>query len=581
MKRILYITTLLALLWSVQPSAAQVLKQVEVSKDYAPTVSQAQKLAIIPDMTDTVKMQPEIEYSVTPRTYTTSLMTRNFRPATIAYWDYNPHRPLYVKAAVGVPLASEADAYLSTYNKDKGYAMVYANHLGDYRNRHNIMDEKVKSHTTEMSNRVGGRAGWFMGHHTLEADLYGDSQLRHRYPTTGERIAYGKFNGKVRFGDEFVDMSRWNFNLEAGGGVFRHKVRRYEQKPVFSQSSVEIDATIGKVLGGRHLFLMQVGYSGTFGGKEIAAYRNNSMMIGVRYGFSRPRTHMIIGADYYYDKVKSSTDSPHHILPYLHVTWKSATERFVPYAEIDGKLIRHDFSSLMYENPFFAAETAVSPALAALPNEVKYNGRVGVGGNLARGLFSYNLSAELSFADDHVYWYTVYGYYSFVTAYQHSLRLDGSVKIRPAGWLEAELSAKVYAWENYDKLYANRPSFTTALDIRVMTRRLKVGFNLDYAGGVKWLTMPLINGAVTSVEGVAGGATDGATDGAADGVTEPQFSYIKTRNTVSLNLCAEYRVNDRISVYAEGRNLTGSNIYEWLNYYYTTPRAMLGVKMTF
>lgn len=573
MKRILYITTLLALFYAVQPSAAQVLKQVEVSKDHAPTVSQAQKLAIIPDMTDTVKMQPEIEYSVTPRTYATSLMTKNFRPATIAYWDYNPHRPLYVKAAVGVPLTSEADLYLSTYNKDKGYAMVYANHLGDYRNRNNQLGEKVKRHTDEMSNRVGGRAGWFVGRHTLEADLYGDSQLRHRYPTTGERIAYGKFNGKVRFGDEFVDMSRWNFNIEAGGGFFRHKVRRDEQKPIFSQSNVEIDATIGRVLGGRHLFLMQVGYNGIFGGKEISAYRNNSMMVGMRYGFSRPRTNMIIGADYYYDKVKASTDSPHHILPYLHVTWKSATERFVPYVEVDGELIRHDFSSLMYENPFFVAESAVSPPLSALPNEVKYNGRIGVGGNLVRGLFSYNLSAELSFADDHVYWCSLFGDYSFVTAYQHSLRLDGSVKIRPAAWLEAELSAKVYAWENYDKLYANRPNFTTALDIRVVTRRVKAGFNLEYAGGVKWLTMPLMNGATMLDEG--------ANDVSGEDAAGPHFSCVTTRNTVSLNLNVEYRINNRISVYAEGRNLTGSNIYEWLCYYYTTPRAMLGVKMTF
>lgn len=573
MKRILYITTLLALFYAVQPSAAQVLKQVEVSKDHAPTVSQAQKLAIIPDMTDTVKMQPEIEYSVTPRTYATSLMTKNFRPATIAYWDYNPHRPLYVKAAVGVPLTSEADLYLSTYNKDKGYAMVYANHLGDYRNRNNQLGEKVKRHTDEMSNRVGGRAGWFVGRHTLEADLYGDSQLRHRYPTTGERIAYGKFNGKVRFGDEFVDMSRWNFNIEAGGGFFRHKVRRDEQKPIFSQSNVEIDATIGKVLGGRHLFLMQVGYNGIFGGKEISAYRNNSMMVGMRYGFSRPRTNMIIGADYYYDKVKASTDSPHHILPYLHVTWKSATERFVPYVEVDGELIRHDFSSLMYENPFFVAESAVSPPLSALPNEVKYNGRIGVGGNLARGLFSYNLSAELSFADDHVYWCSLFGDYSFVTAYQHSLRLDGSVKIRPAAWLEAELSANVYAWENYDKLYANRPNFTTALDIRVLTRRVKAGFNLEYAGGVKWLTMPLMNGVAMLDEG--------ANDVSGEDAAGPHFSCVTTRNTVSLNLNVEYRINSRISVYAEGRNLTGSNIYEWLGYYYTTPRAMLGVKMTF
>ena len=93
---------------------AQVAKQVEVEKNYTPSVSTAQKLAIIPDMTDTVKMRPDIDYAFTPRGYETSLMTENFKPATIAYWDFVRSRMLYVKAGAGVPLVSEADAYIST-----------------------------------------------------------------------------------------------------------------------------------------------------------------------------------------------------------------------------------------------------------------------------------------------------------------------------------------------------------------------------------------------------------------------------------------------------------------------------------
>ena len=176
MKKLL---SILILLCCASTAVAQVSKQVEVSKDYTPTVRNAQKLAMIPDMTDTVKMQPEIDYTITPRTYTTSLMTQNFRPATIAYWDYKRMRPLYIKAAASVPLASEADVYLSTYNKDRGYAMVYGNHWGDYRNRYNLNNEKVTENTSQMSNRVGGRAGLFVGRHVAEIDIYGDHQMRH------------------------------------------------------------------------------------------------------------------------------------------------------------------------------------------------------------------------------------------------------------------------------------------------------------------------------------------------------------------------------------------------------------------
>ena len=89
-------------------TSAQVAKQVEVEKDYIPSVNKAQKLAMVPDMTDTVMMRPDIDYSFMPRSYETSLLTENFKPATISYWDFVRKRLLYVKAAAGVPLASEA-----------------------------------------------------------------------------------------------------------------------------------------------------------------------------------------------------------------------------------------------------------------------------------------------------------------------------------------------------------------------------------------------------------------------------------------------------------------------------------------
>ena len=559
MKRFLYITLLCAGVLFTTSAMAQVAKQVEVSKDYAPTVDKAQKIAIVPDMTDTVKMQPEIEYTITPRTYATSLLTENFRPATIAYWDYSHSRPLYLKAAAGVPLASEVDAYLSTYNKDRGYAMAYVNHWGDYRNRHTLSGEKISAHTTEMSNRVGARAGLFVRRRTLEVDLYGDNQLRHRYPTTGEKIAYGKMQGKVRFGDDFTDMSRWNFDVEIGGGVFGHDVRNLQPHERFAQSGVEAKAAMGKLLSDKHLLMIHAEYDGLWGQKSLSLYGNNSLMAGFRYGFSGKRTNMIVGADYRYDKLSEATSSPHHILPYLHLTWQSATERFVPFVEFNGELVRHDFSSLKYENPFFAATPATAMALAMLPNEVKYNGRIGIGGNLGKGLFSYNLSAELSFADDHLYWYASGADYSFVTAYQHSLRLDGGVKLHPARWFEAELEAAVYAWENYDNYYANRPNFEADVDLRFMARRFRAELNLGYTSAIKWMTLN-----VPQSENLP--AT---------------YGYIKTGGTLCLSANVEWRISNRIALFAEGRNLAGSKVYEWLGYYYSTPRAMLGVKMTF
>ena len=555
MKKILYIALLLLI---PSLSMAQVAKQVEVTKDYTPTVNQAQKLSIVPDMTDTVTMRPDIDYAITPRSYETALMTQNFKPATITYWDYNRARPLYVRAAAGVPLQSEADVYFSTVNKDRGYAMVYANHSGDYRPRYNLVGEKVKNNTLEMSNRVGGRAGLFVGPRVLEADIFGDMQQRHRYPTTGELIDFGRMSGKVRFGDDFKDLSRWNFNLEAGGGMFLDD----REEADFNQANFSAKFSLGKMVG-RNVLRIHAEYDGIFGSKSLEQYKSNTFMAGARYGLSSDRFDFLIGADYYFTDVAKSTQSPHQIFPYLRMTWKSAKAGFVPFVEVDGGLKYNDYASLIYTNPYMVCDAEL---LMQLSNERLYNGRAGFAGTLGKGLFSYSLSAELSLANNHAYWYSdeAANYY-FAEAFQHTLRINGSMLLRPIGWFEAELKAGMYVWENYDDFYSNRPNLEASLGLRYLGRKFSAGVTAAYRSGIKWMTY------TPDVENAP----------LVDGAQEKKFGYVKTDATLDLGVEAEYRINDRWTVYAEGRNLTGSKIYEWLNYYRNTPEGIIGVKMSF
>lgn len=552
MRKFLYSCLLLCLPAVV---SAQVAKQVEVSKDYTPTVKTAQKLAIVPDMTDTVKMRPDIDYTIIPRSYETSLMVENFKPATITYWDYTRRKTLYTKAAIGAPLASELDAYVSTYNKDKGYAMAYVNHLGDYRNRYALNGiDRVTSNTAEMSNRVGGRAGLFLGQRVLEVDVVYDDELRHRYPTTGQKIHFGELEGSIRLGDDFTNLERWNFNVEVSGGMFVDGTNKVNVGD-YGQSSFSASAALGKMLG-IHIFRLNVAFDGVYGSKAFAPYKNNTLTAGARYGFSRERFEFLLGANYCYDDVAKSTDDPHHIFPYMRMSWKNTREGFVPFVEVDGGLKRHDFASLVYANPYLQGDnTNLADEICAMPNESSYNGRIGFGGTLGKGVFSYSLSAELELADNHLYWYNIDADYYFTQAYQHSLRIDGSMCFRPIGWLEAKMDAGLYVWENYDSHYASRPNFKWDMDVRYLGRKITAGVNLGYHSGIKWMVATVM--------------------------PEAMFSYVQTPSAFTLGLEAEWRINDHWGVFAEGRNLTGSAVYEWLHYYSDSPEGLLGVKFSF
>lgn len=555
MKRV--ITYILVTFSFLHLAQAQVAKQVNVEKNYTPSVATAQKLAVVPDMTDTVMMRPEVDYTFTPRSYSTSLMTENFQPATIAYWDFVRSRTLYVKAAAGVPFASEADAYVATYRKDRGYAMAYANHWGDYRNRKALDGvTKVSAHTSQLNNRIGGRAGLFVGRRMLEVDVYGNHLLRHRYPTTGERIEFGDVNGKIRIGDDFTNLSRWNFNVEVGGKLYGNRAR-VQDAGRFNQSNL-----FAKVAVGKKNFKIHAGFEGAYGQKALAAYKNNIVMAGVRYGFERKRFDFVVGADYYYDKVSDLTSSPHRVFPYLRMMWGNKRQVFAPYLEIDGGIKRHDFAALSYENPYIKPSEELAEMLRETPNETLYNGRFGIGGNVGKGVFSYNIAAELSIAQDHAYWYNNSGTadYLFKLAYQHSLRVNGNIVFRPSGWFLAQVDVGAYVWENYDDFYSSRPNFDLDVRLQYTGRKFSAGVGVEYQGGIKWMTRK--------------------EEQTADGVV---YDYVATttRNTINLDVDVEWRINDSWAVFAQGRNLTGGKLYEWLNYYTDSAQCIVGAKFSF
>jgi lipopolysaccharide assembly outer membrane protein LptD (OstA) len=61
----------------------------------------------------------------------------------------------------------------------------------------------------------------------------------------------------------------------------------------------------------------------------------------------------------------------------------------------------------------------------------------------------------------------------------------------------------------------------------------------------------------------------------------PSFVATQTDATFTVGLDAEWRINDNWAVFAEGRNLTGSRVYEWLHYYRDTAECLVGLKFNF
>lgn len=577
MKRLLVIAALAALSpWSL---SAQVEKQVEVTKAYVPRVADAAKLAIEPDMTDTVRMRPEIDYRITPLSLQRSLTTRPIRPATVTYWEFNRPMPLYLKVGAGYPLNSVVDLYVSSQNPSTGYVLGYVNHEGRYADIENDFGERRNA--LRMTNRVGVAAGSYFGRRVLEGEVLYDDRFYRRYASTFDdsKVNFGDASVALRFGDDFQDLSRVNFEVGLRGGLFMDRSDWSGKRG--GESSLEARARVAKGFG-RHSLSFGAGYERLAGSKRIDAYGQQLIRAALRYGYRGGVVGLEVGADYCHDRVEGLSDAlpatgtGDYILPALRLDFNLGTEGLCPFVEADGSVEPGSFARLMRTNPYLAEP------MTALRSEVTYNGRAGIGGSLFRRRLSYRAWVNLAVHDNHVYWYLddtqlpqeslsgrSSGCFSFVQARQTVTSVGGEVEYRPLHELVLSLAVAGHFY-NDETDYANgAPSFDGTFRIRYEGRKIAAWLGAGLEGRRSWSTRSLDGNLVTPF---------------ADLLPMPERGV---RGTVTLpvgadlSLGIDWRLSSHAVIFAEGRNLLNRKLYRWPLYPDYGANCTVGVKLSF
>lgn len=533
-------TYLLSLAAAAVPlvAAAQVDKQVEVTKEYVPSIAAAQKLAVEPDMTDTVRMRPDIDYSITPLSWQTNLTTGKFRPATMTYWEFNRPQPFYLKAGIGYPLSSVGDLCVTTQNPDVGFLMLYVNHEGAYEDIKNYFGEWHDSR--RMLNRAGVNLGCYAGRHTAEADLSYDNRLYHRYAGRtgaaglGDRVNTGAFEGAIRFGDDFKDLSRVNFDIALRGTIFSDNSPYLDSRPDDRQFDYGGSASVARAFG-RHTLRFDAGYDAFTGGKDMSRYRNDVVHADLRYGRRGGFIDYDLGADYWYDRHRGASDR-HYISPFLHMRFNvSRKGHFIPFIEVDGELQNNDYMSLTRENPY------IIPGTALQRNTMGYNFRFGIAGNAARDRIAYRLLVGLSIVDNCRFWYVADDmFFGVATARRNALWFDAEFTYRPVSSFALSLAATGHSYSSDIDINLGCPAFESQAKAEYSVRRWKFGVAADMKGKTRWTNMR--------------------------GQTREDWTVFSTPFTVDLAASVEWQYRNDIGFFLEGRNLLNRRIYP-LAYY--------------
>ena len=598
MKR--YITILIAFCAVSLSASAQVAKQVEVTKEYAPEIGTAHKMDIAPNMVDTITLRPEIDYTITPRSFASALGTHRFNPATATYWEYQRKYPFYLKLGAGYPLNTVGDFYATTHRADVGYITGYAQHYGQYQRLpyESAVDKQIykDNRSTQMNNKFGVMGGKYFGRYTLAGDLFYRMDTYHRYPLHNEdtensegekvpvlnnvprKIDFEDVNLALSFGDSFADYSHLNFKVYASADLYNDKSKNFIAGDKYQQMNVTAGAALAREITKRSALSLDVDYQGYYGMRSLKDY-NNSIVGGTllyRYR-SGGLVDVTVGAKVMYDHNPADMQKQNrwHAFPYATISLNINDKgSFVPYVEVDGELQNNSYYSLVRRNPYVAILGGADGSLSAntvLPNTELWNVRFGVSGHSSSSKFAYRFYANMSFMKNALYWFNINQiFFGVQSADRNIWSLCGAVDYKPISQLllTAEVKGSLYndfAKLNDELVEGAMPNVEALIKARYTHKKFTLGLSAELYGPTKW----------TYVQDYTLFSPD-TTVPVKTGVFEAPMS-------LGLSLYADWHVSKTCTVFAEGNNLLGDVMptYRWAFYREMGASFTVGVKVQF
>lgn len=546
-----------AILLSASALQAQVNKQVEVTKAYIPTVSKADKPLLPAFITDTAYINPDVDYSITPLSINTQLQTLPIKPATVTYWEFNKPSLGQVKVGAGVPLNSLLQLYLSSHNSSVGYVAAEVDHVGDYSDIKNSLGQK--NNATQALNSAAISAGVYLGERALEAKASYFNNLYNKYAfeqTQSTFVKYQQAMGAIRFGDNFVDLDRFNFSI---GGDYAH----FFDKGNNIENLANFEALVAQELGLGNMYL-----GAQF--KSISSsdtYNNQTATLHLTFDKIISNWQVIFGAQYYYDNnsFDESQTPNHYLIP--RITVKRATQNPISlFAEVGGFLHQNNYAELSKINPY------ITPGLSA-QSTVEYNFGAGIMGQNGSSTFAYRLYANYNMAFNHNFWglciiqdsstETIYdNYFTLTQTHLNTTSANVEFSYKPVTNLALAFDAHYYLYGDYDKgedndnLFVNsKPNFDLALSADYTLRSFEMGVKAQLIGE-RDFSVYYNDASLTESTEVLPTAVD-------------------------LSAYINWRASNKLSIFAEGSNLCNSDLYPWAMYRGFGVRLTAGVKLKF
>lgn len=538
-------------------ATAQEHKRVEVTKNYTHEVAPKQKMVAPTDISDAPIIEPEINYNVNPETWQIELEDHNFNPARASYWDYNRARRFFLQLGAGYPATTDVTLRYTTHNVRVGYFGVGIDHDGNFAPKLSGAGlKRTMAESYAMSNGVNIGGGVVTGRQMFEVSADYDYTIRNRYATVADvdRLNFHDANLGLRYGDDFVDLSRLNFAVSADGGYWSHAV-----PPITDEvgAVAEIRAGIAGDVA-RDFQDNVVGIRAGFDfwrGAGICGYQDLSFNIAARYARDFGMVDVAAELKYKFDKVSGRANASHFFMPAAKITIDLGKVGIVPFVELATNVKHNGIEALYDANPFIAYYPMEHNFATIAPTR-SYDLHFGISGADRGSKLAYRVYLGGNFMRDQMLWYVnEVGMFGFAQENNNRLFVGAEVEYHPVGGLTLSASARAHA-DNIDAKYVvSDPKVVANILAEYKLKRWKFSLTGDFAGKRRW----------------SGYSYDAIS--APIAFTAPA--------TFDLNAKVNFRASKSAEIYIQGCNLLNQQIYDLAHYYRNGVGFMAGVKVDF
>lgn len=519
-----------------------------VKSDFEPTIKDAFKFADLPEIKDSVKRVDNIKYGIA----SVPLFPKyEAQPIAAAKMRNEPLNKLYhslLKVGYGPIYNMPYGEFwiANTRSRDVSYGA----HLKHFSSTTQLDDVGYGGFSDNIVNVFGKK---MYKKHTLKGDFNYERNVVHYYGynTTLNNLEkdytkqrYQLLEPKLQLQSHYTDSTHVNHDIKLS--YYNLQNLNWEE-----ENNIKLNANGNLFLNKEKL---NINFLTDFYNHKQNNDTLNNLIVAINPSFEAggKKWHADIGVGATIDNFREKTRF--YFYPQLNVNYNVYENMIVPYAGVNGGLIKNSFRSLSRENPF------VDTTLRYANTNNKYNAFIGLKGNLSSNT-SYD--AKVSYGQFDSLHFFVIDYSGPNQLYNHfDILYDNTSLVTVSGQLKHQLKEKInlIAQGNY---YLYKP--------KNLTRAYhKPDFDLTFSGIYNLQSKIILRGDIV-IMGKQWALTQ-VTDS-----LNTTLAPKRLNGWVDANLEAEYRYSKMLSFFVKLNNIANQRYYRWGNYPSQRFNAMIGL----